>query len=262
VWEGRKRVVAKGSVAQNKGKDWIFLSDAHFTGENRDNQDRLIRFLEMEKENLDTLVLLGDLFEFWFGFEGYLYEEYLPILEQLKSLSHRGVRIKYVEGNHDFRLGPFFEKDLGAEVYADEMEETLGGKRMYIAHGDRVNPRDYGYRLFRGTVKNRFSYALIRWVGPELSMRIAKRLSARSRRKNHEKLPGHIPIFRAFALNKFREGIDIVILGHSHYPEEIVKSIDGREKAYFNVGDWMTFCSYLRYNPETGFQLCYHEDQH
>jgi UDP-2,3-diacylglucosamine hydrolase len=254
-------MMANGSVAHNRGKDWIFLSDAHFTGANRDNQARLIRFLEKERENLDTLVLLGDLFEFWFGFEGYLYEEYLPILEQLKSLSNRGVRIKYVEGNHDFCLGPFFEEDLGAEVYADEMEETLGGKRVYIAHGDRANPRDYGYRLFRRTVKNRFSYALIRWGGPGLSMRIAKRLSARSRRKNHERLPGHIPIFRAFARNKFREGIDIVILGHSHYPEEIVERIDGKEKAYFNVGDWMTFCSYLRYNPKSGFHLSYHEDQ-
>jgi UDP-2,3-diacylglucosamine hydrolase len=254
-------MVAKGGVTQSTGKDWIFLSDAHFTGENRDDQDRLIRFLEMERENLDTLVLLGDLFEFWFGFDGYIYKEYLPILEQLKSLSHGGVRIKYVEGNHDFCVGSFFEEDLEAEVYADEMEETLDGKRVYVAHGDRVNPRDYGYRLFRRAVKNRFSYALIRWGGPRLSMKIARQLSARSRRNNPEQLPGHIPIFRTFAVGKFREGIDIVILGHSHYPEKVVERIDGREKAYFNVGDWMTFCSYLRYNSESGFELCYHKDQ-
>jgi len=254
-------MMAKGSVTQRRGRDWIFLSDAHFTGENRDDQGRLIRFLEMERANLDTLILLGDLFEFWFGFEGYIYEEYLPILKELESLSHAGVRIKYVEGNHDFCLGSFFEEDLGAEVYTDEMEETLGGKRIYVAHGDRVNPRDYGYRLFRRTVKNRFSYALIRLGGPGLSMKIAKQLSARSRRKNREQLTGHIPIFRTFAMHKFREGIDIVILGHSHYPEEIAERVDGREKVYINVGDWMTFCSYLRYNPESGFELCYHKDQ-
>lgn len=253
--------MAKGSVTQSRGKDWIFLSDAHFTGESRNEQERLIRFLEMERENLDTLVVLGDLFEFWFGFEGYIYKEYLPILEQLKSLSRGGVRIRYVEGNHDFSLGSFFERDLGAEVYVDEMEEIVGGKRIYVAHGDRVNPRDYGYRLFRRTLKNRLSYALIRWGGPGLSMKIAKQLSARSRGRNREQSPDHIPIFRTFAMRKFREGIDIVILGHSHYPEEIVQRIDGREKAYFNVGDWMTFFSYLRYNPESGFQLCYYEDQ-
>ena len=254
-------MTGKGTVTQGEGKDWIFLSDAHFTGENRDNQDRLIRFLEEEGENLSTLVLLGDLFEFWFGFEGYVYREYVPILEQLKSLSHRGVRIKYVEGNHDFCLGPFFEKELRAEVYAEEMEETLGGKRVYIAHGDRVNPRDYEYRLFRRALKNRFSYAVMRWAGPALSMKVAKRLSARSRRKNHCRSSSHIPISRVFAMNKFREGIDVVILGHSHYPEEVLERIDGREKGYFNVGDWITFFSYLRYNPKTGFELCYHEDR-
>ncbi len=249
-----------GNAAKNEGKDWIFLSDAHFTGENRDNQDRLIRFLETERENLAALVLLGDLFEFWFGFEGYIYREYVPILEQLKSLSHRGVRIKYVEGNHDFCMGSFFEEDLSAEVYAEEMEEGLGGKRVYIAHGDLVNPRDYGYRLFRRALKNRFSYGLMRWAGPALSMKVAKRLSARSRRKNHWQSMGHIPIFKTFALHKFREGIDVVILGHSHYPEEVLERIDGREKAYFNVGDWITCFSYLRYNPKVGFELCYHKE--
>jgi UDP-2,3-diacylglucosamine hydrolase len=208
-------MTGKGSATHKEGRDWIFLSDAHFTAENRQNQDRLIRFLKMERENISTLVLLGDLFEFWFGFEGYVYREYVPILEQLESLSRRGVRIKYVEGNHDFCLGSFFQEELKAEVYAEEMEETLGGKRVYIAHGDRVNPRDYEYRLFRGALKNRVSYAVMGWAGPRLSMKVAEWLSARSRRRNPCRSRGHIPIFRVFATNKFREGIDIVILGHS-----------------------------------------------
>jgi len=248
----------KGGMADNEGTNWIFLSDAHLTVENSHNQERLIRFLEKEGKDLATLVLLGDLFEFWFGFEGYVYGEYVPILEQLKSLSGRGVRIKYVEGNHDFCLGPFFEQELSAEVYPQEMEETLGGKRVYAAHGDRVNFRDYQYRLFRRVVKNRFSYGLIRWAGPGLSMKVARWLSARSRGKNQNRLTDHIPIFRAFAMDKFREGIDVVILGHSHHPEEVVERVDGSEKAYFNVGDWITFFSYLRYSPGTGFHLCYH----
>jgi UDP-2,3-diacylglucosamine hydrolase len=248
-----------GGVTKDDGGDWIFLSDAHLTEETRENQERLIRFLESEKQNLATLVILGDLFEFWFGFEGYIYQEYVPILEQLKSLTHRGVRIKYIEGNHDFCLGPFFRAELGAEVYAEEVEETLGGKRIYVAHGDRANPRDYEYRLFRKILKNRFSYAVIRWAGPELSRKVAKRLSSRSRRKNHERALGHIPVFKTFAMNKFREGIDVVILGHSHYPEQILENINGRERAYFNVGDWITFFSYLRYGPKTGFELRYYQ---
>jgi UDP-2,3-diacylglucosamine hydrolase len=189
-------MMGKGNVKSSEGKDWIFLSDAHFNGENRDNQERLIRFLEVERGNLATLVFLGDLFEFWFGFEGHVYEEYLPILQQLKSLSRGGVRIKYIEGNHDFCLGSYFEEDLGVEVYTDEMEELLGDKRVYIAHGDRVNPRDYGYRLFRRILKNQLSYEVIRWGGPVLSMRIAKWLSAKSRRRSRELVPNDIPLFK------------------------------------------------------------------
>ena len=255
-------MAGKASAIQHDGKDWIFLSDAHFTEENWENQDRLIRFLEREEENLATLVLLGDLFEFWFGFEGHIYQEYVPILEQLKSLSHRGVRIKYIEGNHDFCLGSVFRGELRAEVYAEEMEETLGGKRIYVAHGDRVNPRDYESRLFRRALKNRLSYAVMRWAGPELSMKVAKWLSSRSRGKNQCRAPGHISLFKTFAMNKFREGIDVVILGHSHYPEQVLENVNGRERAYFNVGDWITSFSYLRYRPKTGFELRYYDDRH
>ena len=61
--------------------------------------------------------------------------------------------------------------------------------------------------------------------------------------------------FKAFAHQKFLEGFEIVILGHSHFPEEVEEWIDGKRYLYFNVGDWMTHRSFLRFTPPEHFQL-------
>jgi len=68
------------------------------------------------------LVILGDLFEFFFGFKNipskenlFLYE-YLPVLERLQTLSHHGIHLKYFEGNHDFFLNSLFSEQFQMEV--------------------------------------------------------------------------------------------------------------------------------------------------
>jgi len=91
------------------GKDWIFVSDSHFTGREPEGMEAFLRFLNSEKERMDYLVILGDLFEFFFGFKEsfsraepfFAFSDYLPILEELRCLYRQGIRIKYFEGNHD-----------------------------------------------------------------------------------------------------------------------------------------------------------------
>jgi UDP-2,3-diacylglucosamine hydrolase len=248
------------------GKDWIFVSDAHFTGMEPEGMETFIRFLNSEKERMDHLVILGDLFDFFFGFEEsfstaepfFAFSDYLPIFEELRRLYHQGIRIKYFEGNHDFFLHSFFSKQfkMEIEVHPEGKEENLGGKRAFIAHGDLSNPSEWRYRAFRRILKNRWTYRVIQLAGPYLSRRIAQRLSALSYQKYHTTLSSEPPpVFKGFAHRKFLEGFEIVILGHSHFPEEVEEWIDGRRSLYFNVGDWMTHRSFLRFTPPDEFEL-------
>jgi len=249
----------------SSGKDWIFISDAHFTGRDPEEMEVFLRFLDSEKERIGYFVILGDLFEFFFGFNNFsstnkpcVFPEYLPVLEQLQELYRQGIRIKYFEGNHDFFLHPFFSEKFGVdvEVYPESYEERLDGKRTFIAHGDLSNPKQWRYRVFRRMLKNRWTYHLIHITGPHLSRRIAQRLSEMSYQKYHVDVdPSPPPAFKAFAHQKFLEGFEIVILGHSHFPEEVEEWIDGRRCLYFNVGDWKTRRSFLRFTPPEYFQL-------
>lgn len=249
----------------HREKDWIFVSDAHFTGREPEEMGAFLRFLDSEKERMGYLVIMGDLFEFFFGFKdfsstgkSFAFADYLPVLERLQLLYREGVRIKYFEGNHDFFLHSFFPKQFGmkVEVHPDEFEERLDGKRTFIAHGDLSNPKQWKYRAFRRILKNRWTYHLIHFAGPRFSRRIAQRLSDMSYQKYHSNLHANPPpAFRAFAHQRFLEGFEIVILGHSHFPEEIEEWVDGRRCLYFNVGDWMTHRSFLRFTPPEHFKL-------
>jgi len=244
--------------------DWIFVSDAHFTGRERGEMESFIRFMELERQRTSHVFILGDFFEFLFGFKktvrrrSFPFKEYLPVLEHLRELNRDGVRMTYVEGNHDFCLDGFFSEYFGMHVEVDPegREESIGGRRAYIAHGDLSNPKQQGYRIFRRFLKNRWSYGVIQWAGPRLARNVARKLSEISYQKSHENaLRGPPPAFRAFAHNKFMEGFDVVILGHSHFPEEAEEWIDGRRCLYFNVGDWALRRSFLRFTPPDRFRL-------
>ena len=211
------------------------------------------------------LVILGDLFEFFFSFKGFrpaeksfAFVDYLPILEKLQSLYRQGIRIKYYEGNHDFFLNPFFAEQLGmdVEVYPGGSEERLGGRRAFIAHGDLSNPRQWRYRVFRRILKNRWTYHIIQLAGPRLSRRVALGLSEKSYQKYHSNAcQGPPSSFKIFAHQKFLEGFEIVILGHSHFQEKVEEWIEGKRCLYFNVGDWLVHRSFLRFTPPEHFEL-------
>lgn len=246
-------------------KDWIFVSDAHFTGREPEEMETFLGFLNSEKERMSHLVILGDLFEFFFGFKKtspigktFPFADYLPILKGLQRLYRQGIRIKYFEGNHDFFISSFFSEQLGmdVEVYSEGNEERLGEKRTFISHGDLSNPKLWRYRAFRRMIKNRWTYRLIELAGPGLSCWVARRLSERSYQRYHTVIPSSPPPeFKTFAHQKFLEGFDIVILGHSHFPEEAEESIHGKRCLYFNVGDWMTQRSFLRFTPPDRFEM-------
>jgi UDP-2,3-diacylglucosamine hydrolase len=257
-------------------KDWIFVSDAHLSGQVPEAMADFVRFLEREKTRMSHLVVLGDLFEFLFGFKdsflkkeglpdeaSFPFPEYLPVLKKMVTLHQAGIRIKYFEGNHDFFLRSFFREQFGmdVEVHPAGWEGRMGQRKAFLAHGDLSNPRDWKYRLLRRVLKNRLTYGLIQLAGPSFSRRAAGWMSGKSYQLCHGTLPEKPPpAFRAFAHRKFREGFDLVVLGHSHFPEEVAEEVRGKPCLYFNVGDWMIHRSFLRFTPPDRFELARFSD--
>jgi UDP-2,3-diacylglucosamine hydrolase len=223
----------------------IFLADAHLRRPEDANYRTLIRFLEQLPPDTDTLYLLGDLFEFWVGNPDPVYSHYREIIDCLKGVRGRGVRIVYFEGNHDFHLDRFFERQLQAEVHASGAVLQIGAQQVYLCHGDQINLEDYRYRVFRLVFHNPLAKALIPLFSSRLAAHAASTLSKRSSTQHAARRVrwDYRVILDAFARRHFAAGCQAVITGHYHLP--ILKREDGH--VFISLGDWITHYSYAQW---------------
>lgn len=222
----------------------IFIADAHLKGLNDPNQKTLCSFLETLKD-IDRLFILGDLFEFWTGYNQILEHHYSPILAQFKRLKTKGIKIIYVEGNHDFSVEPFFKEILGGEVYPDSADINLDGKRFFLAHGDIVE-HSISHKIWRRLLRSPALSMIIKITPPAFVWRVAMKL-AKTSRQNYTRGVLIDNLQREFAKEKIKDGFDFVILAHSHVPEILEETTDDKKGIYANPGDWIREFSYLIY---------------
>jgi len=223
----------------------IFIADAHLRNPEDPNYRTLVRFLETLPADTDTLFLLGDLFEFWIGNPKPVYSHYREIIDCLKGVRGRGVRIVYFEGNHDFHLERFFEEQVQAEVHDRGAVVEIGSQKVYLCHGDQINREDYRYRAWRLALRNPVTRALVPFFSRRIAARAAETLSRRSGRRHdyRGKRWDYRVILERFAGEKFASGCDVVITGHYHLP--ILKKEKGR--LFISLGDWITQFSYAQW---------------
>ncbi|NLC69971.1 MAG: UDP-2,3-diacylglucosamine diphosphatase [Desulfuromonadaceae bacterium] len=219
-----------------------FLADAHLKDPRDLNYRHLLGFLRSLEEEPCELFLLGDIFEFWMGYRHTLFAVYVPLLEQLRRLREQGTEIVFVEGNHDFRMGPYFTKTLGCTVFPREGLLERDGRRIHISHGDLVDEEDFPYRLLRAFLRCAPFYAAFSVFPPDWAWEIARWAGRRSRKKRaaREKRWDPENLLRRHARRRFAQGADLVITGHFHFPwlEE------SEEETILALGDWISQFSY------------------
>jgi UDP-2,3-diacylglucosamine hydrolase len=223
----------------------VFFSDAHLRGADDKGCGLLLSFLRDASRNLDHLFIVGDLFDFWFSRGIVVYPGYEPVIEELAAMQGRGVKIHLFEGNHDFHLAHYFTRYHGIEVFAGEAVLQFDGKQVYIAHGDLVDETDRGYRLLRRILRSRLFFGLQRLLPLSLMWRVARMSSDASKEYLAKPQEGLAARMEAFALTKFEEGIDAVILGHCHLPAFRTHTVGERERQFVLLGDWLNHRSYL-----------------
>jgi len=222
----------------------VFVADAHLKGLNDPNQESLVKFLD-GLTGIDLLVILGDLFDFWGGDNRVVRKHYRPTLDALLRVKERGIKILYLEGNHDFSMGKFFIKTLGADVYGDHVELELGeGERFFLAHGDII-AGGVGHAAWRQSLKSGIMRLVMTSVGPWITWKIAMAMSKKSRQYSEKKDVDKV--LREFAARRIAEGSDAVVLGHSHVGGVYKEKSNGRSGVYANPGSWAGAKSYLHY---------------
>lgn len=220
----------------------VFIADAHLVDPADENYQRLLAFLDGLRGNTRTLYLLGDVFEFWVGYRHVVFATYVPLLEALRRLREEGTAIVCVEGNHDFHFGPYFEEVLGCRVLPDGGILEIDGRKVYVGHGDLVNPDDRGYRFLRRTLRSMPLRWLIQVIPPDWTWGIARWASRQSSKGHPTKKPRWLPeaMLTDHAEHLFAAGCEAVVTGHFHLA--LLKETNGR--TLVALGDWIDQFSY------------------
>ena len=228
-----------------------FISDFHL-GESQAERDqrKLVlfdSFLARIRGDVQHLVILGDLFDFWFEYRYLVPKHNLSILFKLRDLVQGGIKVTYVCGNHDFWIGDFMERELGFVIEPDQLIIDTPRGRLLALHGDGIAPSDVKYRLLKRVLRNRAGIALYRQLPTTLAFKLALAVSGGSRHYGAERPDDKfVQEYHDFAKRKFAEDFYAVVCGHVHWPELV--DYDGRY--YVNCGDWLNYFTYVRFDGE------------
>lgn len=233
----------------------ILFSDVHLSDHKSMKTKLLVRFLQEKASQFENVYILGDLFDAWPVTSKFLIKRFDPVIQALRSLVEGNRIVHYFEGNHDFHLGNFFEQSLGIRTHASALTEVWDGKRAYLAHGDLDNPNNWSYRLLRSVLRSSMVKHTAKALPQKLVFDIALRFSNWSRRyqkksgKDGDSIDAEVKaIYRQSAEELFTRGYDIVIMGHTHQPDEMTSVIGGRTCRYINTGDWLSHFTYVEFD--------------
>ena len=222
----------------------LFIADAHLKSPDQPNYRQLLRFLHEQEGQLDTLYIMGDLFDFWVGFPSQPFHHYDPVLDALERLVIRGCRVVYFEGNHDFHLGPVFSHRLKARIERGPSIERVQGRQLYLCHGDQINPDDYLYRLLRFFLHSPVTATCVRLVSPTWAEWIRSRLQSHSQSGYESKTArwNYQKILFDFAHTLSESGCDGMVTGHFHLA--LHEKAPGTSVEIVALGDWMAQQTY------------------
>jgi UDP-2,3-diacylglucosamine hydrolase len=255
----------------------IFISDAHLKNATDERYGRLMNFFNEIKEGKvkylvdtdtadnklsrpDDLYIAGDLFDFWFCNKEKIHPEFVLIINKLIELQKAGIRIHLCEGNHDFFLQEYFSDVLGMDVFEQWADVKIDGLRMLIGHGDTTDKTNFKYLLFRKILRSRLFYHFQRFIPARIRWTLAGFSSVASKEMTVENGDKLVEKILSFAVEKFREDYDAVIVGHCHKPVLRHYTVAGRKKTFVSLGDWISHYSFLYYENKNFYLGYYRPD--
>lgn len=227
------------------GSAVYFFSDAHLGAdpfaEEAERERQLHEFLTSLVGHASHLYIVGDLFDFWFEYRHAIPRRHFATLAVLRRLRQAGVTITYLNGNHDFWLGPFLSRELGIFTHDGPLDANHQGRRIWMHHGDGLLGGDLGYKLLKKVIRHPVSIALYGLLHPDIGIPLAAFFSRASRHSRDSRLFDDERLWQRIALPRFAEGHDAVMVGHLHHALERREG----ERCFFVLGDWIERLTYV-----------------
>lgn len=233
----------------NSGKIF-FASDFHLGSPNYTDslvrEKKIVRWLNWAEPEMKELILLGDIFDFWFEYRHVVPKGYTRLLGKLAYLSDKGIPISIFTGNHDLWMKDYLKEETGARIFVAPTIREIDNKSFYLAHGDGLGPGDRGFKWMKKIFENPVSQWLYSRIHPNTGIALANYLSGKSRHSNKNTDAQFLGEDKEWLIIHSRnilkaDDIDFFIYGHRHLPLDIPLSASSR---YINLGDWIKYYTY------------------
>lgn len=219
------------------------ISDAHLGVASLDIERALVAFLRGLATRAGSLVINGDLFDFWFEWKSVIPRNSFRALAALADLRDGGLPILWIAGNHDCWGDEILRRDIGVEYHIGSWSGSIAGWNARVEHGDGLRAKeDRGYRMVRPIMRNRLAIRAFRALHPDWASSLANGSSGASRTyRSRDEGRG----LRAIAMSELESNpsLDLLIYGHSHVAA-LERSPGGG--VFANAGSWLDAPTYLR----------------
>ena len=223
------------------------ISDLHLGFADASVERDVLQFLRHLHGRAGSLVINGDLFEFWFEWRTVIPRSSFRVLAALADLREAGTDILMIAGNHDCWGGEVLRRDVGIDYHVGAWEGPIAGWRGRIEHGDGLRPReDRRYRMLRRVLRASWAIGAFRWLHPDLGTRLATH-SSHASRSYGARDQGRGLARIASALLESRPDLELLVFGHSHVAA--LARIQGAG-VYANAGSWLDAPTFLRLTSE------------
>src|SRR5437899_3319689 len=141
------------------------MSDAHLGFAKPEVERAVISFFRHVAEQQGSLVINGDLFEFWFEWKTVIPRRGFRAVAALADVVDAGVPVTMIAGNHDCWGGEVLREDVGVDYKFGPVVTNVSGWRAHIEHGDGLRPaEDKRYRALRVVLRNSLAIKSFRWL--------------------------------------------------------------------------------------------------
>ncbi|MDO8667070.1 MAG: UDP-2,3-diacylglucosamine diphosphatase [Gemmatimonadales bacterium] len=234
------------------GERVVVVGDAHLGSADIRDEEAFHEFLDAVPSLGDRLLVMGDLFDFWFEYRAVIPRRPFKTLAKLAVLLEKGVPVEMFGGNHDRWGGTFWGEDLKIPFHAEGTDLVIAGRTAHVAHGDGLAEQTLGGKLIHRITRSRFTIGAFKALHPDFAFKLADRLSGGLAESN--KSPEAMDAAAAAqetwarALMDSRPDLGLVVLAHTHR-QRLLEVAPGR--FYLNAGQWMVDRAYAVVGPET-----------
>ncbi len=221
------------------GHRLVVVADAHLGAASASDEEAFLAFLDAVPALGDTLLLAGDIYDFWFTYKRLIPRHCIRVTARIVELA-RKLPVLMIGGNHDRWGDTFWGAETGVTFHPRRLRFAIGRREVLAVHGDGLHEERATTSMLNHLLDTRGVIRAFGLLPTAAGFRIARQLS-------------HDPTFAAahpdvVELAAVRQaawadktlradpGIGVLAMGHTHRQALAEVAAD---RWYVNPGPWL-----------------------